>query len=128
MTNYEERYKEINDLGFYFNDDQKFKDFLNDIEKLKGNEKNYYYALRAKLIWLRNSKYKRGVPLDPTKKDGKRESSIPIVGGHIKVIFKEEESKRKGSTRLKRYEIIDIKINDNSTLNKWADKRYLTKN
>jgi len=123
MIEYEERHNEICAIGCYFEDDRIFKDFLDAIEKLEGKETNYYNTLIR--ILKRIVYHNFGVPLDPTKKDGKKTASLPIVGGkNIKVIFQIEEDK---DSKAKRYEILGIEIYENATLKEWAYKRYSSK-
>jgi len=55
------------------------------------------------------------------------EYTFPLVDEkNIKVIFKKKTSKN--STEEKRYEILDIVIYKNGTLEKWPEERYSTIN
>jgi len=124
MIKYEERHNEIYSTGCYFEDDQIFKDFLDTIEKLKGNEKNYYNAFKTKIKKI--VKYKEGVQDNPINRDEGILTSIPIQDGmHIKIIYIPEWDE--GQKTPIRYKICNIEVYENATLKKWALKRYLSK-
>lgn len=121
MVDYETRLNEILALGCSFEDDQKFKDFLDTIEKLEGKEINYYHTLKS--ILRRIVYHNAGTPVDHTKKDGIKSSFSLAPGGmNIKVIFKKENSEDSTSSKL--YNILDIVIYENATLKEWGNKRY----
>jgi hypothetical protein len=119
MKEYEKRYKEVCDHGFYFEDDRIFSDFLDAIEKFAGPEINYYHTFIR--ILDRIVKFNAGVPDNYRQNDKRKSSYLPAIGGrNIEVTYKAEL----GENPTEQFKIYEIEIYDNATLKKWGNSRY----
>ena len=118
MVEYEKRYEEVCCLGFYFEDDQKFVDFLNTIEKFGKIEINYYNVFKQ---ILRRIKHGAGVPDNYRPDDRLRDSFLPAPAGrNITVKYKLKWNE----DHTKPYMICEIEVKDNATLKDWNNTRY----
>jgi hypothetical protein len=103
----EKRYNDLRARGFYFESDQIFDDFLNEIEELSKQhntpEINYYHAFEQKLMDIENMK------------------GVPTVGAVLIKVFCIEEP---GKDSTEQYKITKIKVTPIEKLMEHKNSRF----